>query len=89
MDFIDYFENNYIGRRTRNNRRHVPHFPITLWNCFLRLNQQLPDTNNSSEGWHHALKNSARKNPSIYESIKDLQMEQHADLILAEKLELV
>ncbi|CAF1581679.1 unnamed protein product, partial [Didymodactylos carnosus] len=48
--------------------------------------QKLPRTNNSSKGWHHALKNSARINPSIYESIEDLQMEQHANLIMTEKL---
>ncbi|CAF1667822.1 unnamed protein product, partial [Didymodactylos carnosus] len=85
--FVDYFEDNYIGRRICNNRRRVPRFPITLWSCFSRLDQQLPRTNNSSEGWHHALKNSVRINPSIYESIKDLQVEQHANLIMAKKLE--
>ncbi|CAF5214530.1 unnamed protein product, partial [Rotaria magnacalcarata] len=30
---------------------------------------------------------SVRQNPSIYESIKDLQMEQHARLIMAEQLQ--
>ena len=32
------------------------------------------------------IQNCARENPSIYESIKDLQMEQHANLILGEQL---
>ncbi|CAF4181390.1 unnamed protein product, partial [Rotaria sordida] len=85
--FLDYFEDNYIGRRIRNNRRHAPRFEIAFWNCFSRLDQQLLCTNNSSEGWHHALKNSARINLSIYRSIKDLKMEQHATLITAERLE--
>ncbi|CAF1311055.1 unnamed protein product [Rotaria sordida] len=58
-----------------------------MWNCFSRLNQQLPRTNNSSEGWHRAIKNSARKHPSIYDSIKDLQVEQHANLITGEQLQ--
>ncbi|CAF1410720.1 unnamed protein product, partial [Didymodactylos carnosus] len=87
VHFVDYFEDNYIVCRIRNNRRRVPRFPITSWSCFSRLDQELPSTNNSSEGWHHALKNSVRIKPSIYESIKDLQVEQHASLIMAEKLE--
>ncbi|CAF2997181.1 unnamed protein product [Rotaria sp. Silwood2] len=86
-DFIDYFEDNYVGRRIRNDRRRTPRFQIKFWNCYSRLQQRLPRSNNSSEGWHHALNNSARANPSIYESIKDLQMEQHANLIMAERLD--
>ncbi|CAF2158288.1 unnamed protein product, partial [Rotaria magnacalcarata] len=58
-----------------------------MWNCYLRLDQQLPRTNNSSEGWHRALQHSARSHPTIYESIKDLKMEQHATSIMAEQLQ--
>ncbi len=55
VEFVDYFEDNYIGRRARNIRRRSPRFPISFWNCYTRLDQQLPRTNNSQEGWHNAL----------------------------------
>ncbi|CAF5155223.1 unnamed protein product, partial [Rotaria magnacalcarata] len=58
-----------------------------IWSCFSRLNNQLPRSNNSNEGWHRAVQHSVRLNPSIYESIKDLQMEQHAILIMAAQLQ--
>ncbi|CAM4761066.1 unnamed protein product [Rotaria magnacalcarata] len=51
------------------------------------IHEELPRTNNSSEGWNRAIKNSARENPSIYESIADSRIEQHSNLILAEQLE--
>ncbi|CAM4846255.1 unnamed protein product, partial [Rotaria magnacalcarata] len=86
-DFIDYYEGNFIGRPIRNNRRRQPRYAIAMWNCYLRLDQQLPRTNNSSEGWHRALQHSARSHPTIYESIKDLKMEQHATSIMAEQLQ--
>ncbi|CAF1542107.1 unnamed protein product [Rotaria magnacalcarata] len=86
-DFVDYYEDNFIGRQGRNQRRRAPRFAIAIWSCFSRLNNQLPRSNNSNEGWHRAVQHSVRLNPSIYESIKDLQMEQHATLIMAEQLQ--
>ncbi|CAM4852369.1 unnamed protein product, partial [Rotaria magnacalcarata] len=77
----------FIGRVIRNNRRRAPRFSVNMWNCFSRLDEELPRTNNSSEGWNRAFKNSARENPSIYESIADLRIEQHSNLNLAEQLE--
>lgn len=52
---MDYFEEYFIGRLVRNNRRRAPRFPIAIWNCFSRLNQQQPRTNNGNEGWHRAV----------------------------------
>ncbi|CAM4793866.1 unnamed protein product [Rotaria magnacalcarata] len=86
-DFVDYYEDHFIGRRVRNQRRRAPRFPIAIWNCISRLDQQLSRTNNSNEGWHRAIRHSVRQNPSIYESIKDLQMKQHASLIMTEQLQ--
>ncbi|CAF1274580.1 unnamed protein product [Rotaria magnacalcarata] len=86
-DFVDYYEDNFIGRQVRNQRRRAPRFPIAIWSCFPRLDNQLPRTNNSNEGWHRAVQHSVRLNPPIYESIKDLQMEQHATLVMAEQLQ--
>ncbi|CAF4086659.1 unnamed protein product, partial [Rotaria magnacalcarata] len=87
LDFVDYFEDTFIGRVIRNNRRRAPRFSVNMWNCFSRLDEELPQKNNSSEGWNRAIKNSARENPSIYESIADSRIEQHSNLILAEQLE--
>jgi len=54
MDFLmDYFEDNYIGR-TRRGRRSQPRFPISLWNQHERVVNDLPRTNNATEGWHNA-----------------------------------
>jgi hypothetical protein len=56
VDFVDYFEDTYIGRPIRGARRRCPRFSISMWNCFNRLDQQLPRTNNSAEGWNKAIK---------------------------------
>ncbi|CAF4499777.1 unnamed protein product, partial [Rotaria sp. Silwood2] len=86
-DFVDYFEEYFIGRLVRNNRRRAPRFPIAIWNCFYRLDQQQARTNNGNEGWHRAILNSVRQSPSIYESIADLKMEQHGTFVMAEQLQ--
>ena len=49
---IDYFEDTWIGRMDRRNRRRQPLFPISLWNCHEAAKSGLPRTNNSVEGWH-------------------------------------
>ena len=36
------------------NRRRSPRFSIPMWNCFSRVDLNLPRTNNDIEGWHHA-----------------------------------
>jgi hypothetical protein len=56
LDFVDYFEDTFIGRVIRNNRRRAPRFSVNMWNCFSRLDEELPRTNNSSEGWNRAIK---------------------------------
>ena len=30
VDFIDYYEDNFIGRLTRNNRRRQPRYAISM-----------------------------------------------------------
>ena len=54
-EFVDYFEDNYVGRRIRGTRCRSPRFAISFWNCFVRLDQQLPRTNNAQESWHNGL----------------------------------
>ncbi|CAM4803701.1 unnamed protein product [Rotaria magnacalcarata] len=50
LDFVDYFEDTFLGRVIRNNRRRAPRFSVNMWNCFSRLDEELPRTNNSSDG---------------------------------------
>ena len=48
---LDYFESN-IGELRRGGRL-VPRFPHTMWNMSLRVQNELPRTNNDLEGWHN------------------------------------
>ncbi|CAF4017071.1 unnamed protein product, partial [Rotaria sp. Silwood1] len=54
---------------------HVPVYVLDFVDYFedtfigRAIHKELPRTNNSSEGWNRAIKNSARENPSIYDSI--------------------
>ena len=53
-DFLECFEDTYIGRFRQNEPRRIPLFPIDVWNMFNRTDQELPRTNNSIEGWHRS-----------------------------------
>ncbi len=68
VDFVDYFEDNYVGRPIRGGRRRCPRFSISMWNCFSRLDQQLPRTNNSAEGWNKAIKVGLISNISVLQT---------------------
>ena len=48
---LDYFENNYIGE-LRRGRRLPPRFPHAMWSMKLRVQNDLPRTNDL-EGWHN------------------------------------
>jgi len=50
----DYFEDTFIGRPGRRNRR-GPTFVHALWNCYARVEAGLPRTNNNIEGWHRRM----------------------------------
>ena len=39
------------------NKRGKPKFSLQLWNIYERVIQDLPRSNNSVEGWHHAFNN--------------------------------
>ena len=48
---LDYFETTYTGKLQRG-RRLQPMFPHELCNMNIRVQEDLPRTNNESEGWH-------------------------------------
>ena len=79
IDFISYFEVNYIGaeRGSRLNRhRTEPPFPIKLWNVFDRVNNDQPRTNNSIEAFHNALQTVTNSHPTIWRLIECLRREE-------------
>ena len=52
-DFLSYFEATWIGMVQCGRRCH-PLFAISLWNVNSGVEQDLPQTNNPVEGWHHS-----------------------------------
>jgi hypothetical protein len=72
---LDYFEHTYVGQ-VRAGVRQEPLFPIELWNVSDRMEDDLPRTNNSLEGWHHAFSSSINeRHPNIWKFIKILKAE--------------
>ena len=50
---LDHIEDNYIDHMRRGHFRPA-RFPMSMWNMHDRVLDNLPRTNNSVEGWHHA-----------------------------------
>ena len=69
---LSYLESTWIGKlivtaRTRTNPvRKPPMFSHKLWNKFDTVKEDLPLTNNSSEGFNSAQKLSMGKNPNLW-----------------------
>ena len=77
-DFLQYFEDTYIGRYRRNVPRHPPLFTINLWNMFNRTDDELPRTNNSVEGWHRSFQDHIYAcHPVLWKSLSVLQREEN------------
>ena len=84
---IDYFEDAYIGRIRRRNRGN-PLFPISMWNMYDRVCNDLPRTINSLEGWHNHLQaNITSSLPNIWRFLQILKTEQALnDTIISQML---
>ena len=52
-DFLSYYEDKWIGRIIVGNQRRRPKFRIDLWNRYNLIQENIPLTNNSTEGWHN------------------------------------
>jgi hypothetical protein len=84
--FIEYFEDNYIGRIQLRNRRKTPKFPHYLWNCYNSVINGIAKTNNSVEGWHRKFSNLLEADhPSIWKFINGLKREQNLNEVQIDK----
>lgn len=73
---LDYFEDTFIGRPGRRNRR-GPVFSLGIWNMFDRTVQELPRTNNNIEGWHRGFQSSVGGcHPNIWKFLEALKKHQ-------------
>ena len=53
LDYVDYFERTYVGRRAgRNGARRGPIFKPDLWSIFPDLMEDMPTTNNALEAFN-------------------------------------
>ena len=80
IEFINYFEKNYIGLvrgRGPNKRQADPIFPINIWNQYDRVCNHLPRTNNNCEALNSALRNSVTSiHPNIWSLLTTLKDEE-------------
>ncbi|CAF1026603.1 unnamed protein product [Brachionus calyciflorus] len=78
LPILNYVEKNYIGllKPNSNSIRLDPRYPINSWNCYKRVLNDLPRTNNTVEAWHNALTGDAKKHPRLNELIELLRVEQ-------------
>ncbi|XP_066963162.1 uncharacterized protein [Macrobrachium rosenbergii] len=73
---IDYFEDTYISRKRRHARR-TPRFPVSTWNMYDLVVDDIPRTNNSLEGWHDHMQASITSfHPNIWKCLEVLKREQ-------------
>jgi hypothetical protein len=85
-DFLLYLEDNYIGRRARRGRR-LARFSINLWNMYDHVLENLPRTNNGTEGWHNGFNQFVGiKHPNIFSFFEKIQLEENKDRITQEQL---
>ena len=74
---LDYFEDNYIGRR-RPNGRATPRYPVELWNMRERTLNDAMRTNNNAEAWHRRFNSVIDcEHPSLWVFIQSIQKEEN------------
>jgi len=72
-----YFMSSIIHNPYLGIQRYQPKFSLQLWNMYERVIQDLPRSNNSIEGWHHAFNSRVSiKHPSIVKLTKCILREQ-------------
>ena len=84
-EFLVYFETTWLGM-TQRGRRRRPTFDIDMWLVYSRVQDNLPRTNNSLEGWHNAFnKRVSVKHPTIPKLLRKIRKEQASNEILLEQ----
>ena len=63
MQWSSYFEDTYIGRPGRRQRRDT-RFSHDMWNVYQRTLQELPRTNNNIDGWHRGFQSLITTTPN-------------------------
>ena len=77
MQFIRYFQDTYIGQRINGAIELPGLFPYRIWNMYHRVQQDLPRTNNSIEGWHNGFARFLPDHPSLPVLAAKYKKEQH------------
>lgn len=76
IPLYEYWESTYIGA-PRRGRRQTPLYKIDNWNQHSRVQDDLPRTNNSLEGWHHGFQSMiGAHHPQVFSFIKHIIREQ-------------
>ncbi|XP_025407409.1 uncharacterized protein LOC112681362 [Sipha flava] len=82
----NYFEDTWIGRVDRRNRRKPALFPVSLWNCHAYLKENILRTNNSVEGWHNIFSSTLNViHPNIWKCIEVFKNEETLNKIQIEQ----
>ena len=77
LDFVDYFEDTYMGRLNRNGTRRKARFEIPLWNVYHRTVNDLPRTNNAIEGFHRGFESMLQANkPDVWRFLDAIHKQQ-------------
>ena len=77
MPLVNYFEDNYVGRRNRLGDRRQPLFPVDMWSVKGQQDAGHTRTNNQLESWHNAFQGSVESHhPSIFRFIEALRREE-------------
>ncbi|KAK7479647.1 hypothetical protein BaRGS_00029113, partial [Batillaria attramentaria] len=84
-DFLAYFESTWLGIVQRGRRRR-PKFDVAMWNVYNRVEDNLPRTNNSVEGWHRAFdQRMSVTHPTLGRLVSKLRKEQASTELMIEQ----
>nr|KAG5711699.1 hypothetical protein BaRGS_023463 [Batillaria attramentaria] len=84
-DFLAYFESTWLGIVQRGRRRRSK-FDVAMWNVYSRVEDNLPRTNNSVEGWQRAFdQRMSVTHPTLGRLVSKLRKEQASTELMIEQ----